>query len=1092
MVTASRMPPQPSLDDQCERVIAQFEQGNIDDVIAFTREALERVPHALRPVLVVELARIDLEHRFIRDYLPELQWKPSQFYPAFQQLLKDGPLRAQVAFEHYRLARLYGAPVSRQQIGVLYGTSSDSWKELPLGNLSALQLRQTPQFPRVGDTFDGYPLIAELGRGALARVYLARQPDLAGRLVVLKVSGRLNAEADKLARLQHTNIVPVYSVHRGERQDEHDATSSLDPLKPLDPLKQLSPLNTLDPLYAICMPYLGSLTLADLLLLYEGRDSETCRIEELISTLVARRRSTLVNTIRQHDQRELSDSSPVELRVGQHEQTGDRNSVDETSLAPQSHVHDSDSSSSSLSCAVDRQLGYEELMGALHSLVKRPNDMRSACQLIEGVANGIAYAHSIGIVHRDLKPENVLIANDGRPVVLDFNLSDEPTNERPEIIGGTLPYMSLQQLQSLTGDNRVSPSDDVFAIGTIFYRLLTGRLPFATHSIEHLSRLIEERQKPPAPVSKLASHVPASLSSIVMKCLDANESRRYPSAKELSEDLFCFREHRTLRHAVDRSVTERAGRIVKRHPVIVSTSFLTTIAVALLTMLGGSWWWATLRAQRLTQQLHLQQLSAAMPEVLAKLHGPYREATELRRGLAEATQTLAEWHISAEGGDTNQQLRLLTPVERSRALQRLGQLSFAIASAEGNLSLLETDSTARDLHVNSALAWNRTAAELSPQIIAACRYQRMQLLPESPPALLEKPSSDDEALANTPLAQLLLARQSGDVGSWLQWAELMTNDQPDDATAWFNFGAAQFTAGNFDRAWVCFDVAAKLQVTAINSVFWRGVASHQLGNYADALADFERCVQADSTWAAARHNRALAAFALQKLDAALADTKTLIDQQSAGPRVWLLRAQINRLKGNTELAQQDRQAALIAKCLSADDWVAIGVQKIASSPEEALAAFRKAHQLEPTNIAALQNGAHVLSEQLQQPDQAIESMTRLIALRPKEAGNYATRGILSARLAREADALQDAEQAARMQPKAIEMLQLAGVYSLLSRCSEAKKDRYISQSLDWMRRALAKDPQLVPMVDQDPDTEAVRDDANCEKILASARELMGR
>src|SRR5919201_534794 len=65
--------------------------------------------------------------------------------------------------------------------------------------------------PPVGADFLGFRLVDELGRGAFSRVYLARQADLADRLVALKVSVELSGEPQVLARLQHTNIVPIYS-----------------------------------------------------------------------------------------------------------------------------------------------------------------------------------------------------------------------------------------------------------------------------------------------------------------------------------------------------------------------------------------------------------------------------------------------------------------------------------------------------------------------------------------------------------------------------------------------------------------------------------------------------------------------------------------------------------------------------------------------------------------------------------------------------------------------------------------------------------------------------------------------------------------
>ena len=89
--------------------------------------------------------------------------------------------------------------------------------------------------PVVGGEFHGFTLLAELGRGGLARVFLAQENALANRHVVLKVAPALWGEAETLGQLHHVNIVPVLSVH------EHE------------------------PFQAVCMPYLGWTTLQDVL-----------------------------------------------------------------------------------------------------------------------------------------------------------------------------------------------------------------------------------------------------------------------------------------------------------------------------------------------------------------------------------------------------------------------------------------------------------------------------------------------------------------------------------------------------------------------------------------------------------------------------------------------------------------------------------------------------------------------------------------------------------------------------------------------------------------------------------------------------------
>lgn len=90
-------------------------------------------------------------------------------------------------------------------------------------------------FPQAGDNFLGFTLLRELGRGRAGCVFLARQPGLANREVALKITGQPSREAQKLAKLQHTNIVPIHSVH--------DCA----------------------PLQALCMPYLGQATLGDVI-----------------------------------------------------------------------------------------------------------------------------------------------------------------------------------------------------------------------------------------------------------------------------------------------------------------------------------------------------------------------------------------------------------------------------------------------------------------------------------------------------------------------------------------------------------------------------------------------------------------------------------------------------------------------------------------------------------------------------------------------------------------------------------------------------------------------------------------------------------
>src|SRR5438105_4026064 len=114
-----------------------------------------------------------------------------------------------------------------------------------------------PPLPAVGTELFGFRLRAELGRGAFAAVFLAEEADLASRPVVLKISSAEGDEPQTLAQLQHTHIVPIYSVHE-------DASSGL---------------------RAVCMPYFGGASLSGVLQQVFEETARPMRGQQLINAL---------------------------------------------------------------------------------------------------------------------------------------------------------------------------------------------------------------------------------------------------------------------------------------------------------------------------------------------------------------------------------------------------------------------------------------------------------------------------------------------------------------------------------------------------------------------------------------------------------------------------------------------------------------------------------------------------------------------------------------------------------------------------------------------------------------------------------------
>lgn len=861
--------------------------------------------------------------------------------------------------------------------------------------------------PAVGADFYGFRLLAELGRGGFARVYLAEQSELAGRHVVVKVEPDLWGEACTLAQMQHPNIVPVYSAHG------------------------------CGPFQVVCMPYLGWTTFQDLLNDVQKQATPPTLGTALLKAIklppaeATRTDGGVAEPVRAALVEQWTRSSFVEVIVGLFTQLANglahahEHGIVHHDLKPANLLLTDDGLPMLLdfNAAQDTKLSSEAMVAlVVGTLPYLAPERLAAMQGSQSTADARSDLYAFGVIMFEMltgrypfkcrQPELATIfdkAMDDRrtpPRLREFNPAISPALEA--IVRRCLEpdaerrYQTARQLH-----------EDLFRQHSHLPLLHTPepsrreRLQKWTHRHPRLMTA--------ALVTGFAAVLLASVGGLAMVRgqqigqWEIHHRQRVALQKDRAAADAQWRNFQDDWKTVQFLLYTRANEPEQlQRGIAVGMRQLERYDVV------GNPAWRDAKLVTALANNDREHLLENMGEMLLLVVRAIllRDAQADGRGPSVAAATLLTMNQRAEACSPTLVLSPALWRQRGALHGRLGQENDARACR----------ARADDLPL-------RTAADhywMAGDHISGGRLR--------------------EAL---PLLQTAVRME------------------PQNFWAWFVLAHAWNRLGVDVEAKAGYSVCVALQPSFAWAYFNRGLTLLRLQDFRSANADFDAFIAMRPDLAEGFWNRALARQGLGQHEDAEQDFTMALDRGGAS---WLhfLRARVREKRGDKVGARRDFDDAMRRPPADEKGWLARGFYQLGRDPKAALGDFEQALQLNPRSADGLQNKAHVLAEKLGRPKDALAALDTLVELYPDSVKARSGRGVIHARLGDRELALRDIEETLQRDASPPRLYQVACIYALNSQ--QHPEDRvqafqYLSSALrrGYGFNLLETDPDLNPI-----------------------------